>query len=281
MLNIFMFCKKTTTLVNLCKYLFSDLLLKFFMFIIVSNINGKICIMRKYLNLKRMLLIGFSMIAFVIIGNGIYGFKSASINLENIKEVSEKGLPRNQQISLLMDDLSTYRMSVIKSLQTNYYSLNMNAENDQLTVMKSIRTSVDALKMMNLSTRATTEVNEIENKLQEWFLSIKDLRQKVESNQELLRLLAENENQKYASLMTAVKAFNNRMDQLVLDRTTEIYNSMVTARATRNISLAIPVILALLIGMVIQYDIKKNMKRQLFNLKNGNEQNLSAIMNKI
>lgn len=66
------------------------------------------------------------------------------------------------------------------------------------------------------------------------------------------------------------------MDELILLNTSQVYESMNAARAKRNISLLIPIFLALGIGFTIQFDINKKMKKALEDLENGNNQNLSA-----
>lgn len=232
--------------------------------------------MRVRLNLKQMLLLGFGAISLVILFNGIYGLKSASKNLSSIKEVSEKGIPRNQLISRLTEGINNYRMSIKMEKNSLSAQVKNQARIDEEIASTTIKESFSAFNKLALSERAANEIAEIERKYEAWVPIIEQL-SRSNSLDTLTRIeIAENEMNYYSDMIKSINSFNDRMDDLVLYNTNNIYDSMNEARANRNISLLIPIFLALGIGFVIQFDIKKNMKKELSNLENGNNQNLSA-----
>lgn len=231
--------------------------------------------MRLKLSLKRMLQFGFGLVAIVILLNGLYGFKSASENLNKIKNVYENGIPRNQQISILLDGVTSYRMAIKTQVTTVAESVRIKAISEERLAKKQIETAFAELKEMNLSERATKEIGEIERNILAWEPVITQL--KISDLDSLSQVdLAEYESKLFANLVTPINDFNNRMDELILFNTSQVYESMNAARAKRNISLLIPIFLALGIGFTIQFDINKKMKKALEELENGNNQNLSA-----
>lgn len=232
--------------------------------------------MRVELNLKQMLLFGFGAISLVIFFNGLYGLKSASKNLNNIKEVSEKGIPRNQLVSKLTEGINNYRMSLKMEKNTLSEQVKNQARMDEEIASNTIIESFNAFDKLELSERALNEVEVIKHKYDSWIPIIEQLSRSNELDTLARIEIAENEMAHYSDLMKVVGDFNTRMDELVLYNTNQIYNSMNEARANRNLSLLLPIFLAMGIGFVIQSDIKRKMKKELTNLENGNEQNLSA-----
>jgi methyl-accepting chemotaxis protein len=232
--------------------------------------------MRLKLSLKRMLQFGFGLVAIVILLNGLYGFKSASENLNKIKNVYENGIPRNQQISILLDGVTSYRMAIKTQVTTVAESIRINAISEETLAKKQIEAAFIELKEMNLSERAIKDIGEIEHNLLDWEPVISQLKNSENLDSLAQVDLAEYESNLFANLVNPINDFNNRMDELILFNTSQVYESMNTARAKRNISLLIPIFLALGIGFTIQFDINKKMKKALEELENGNNQNLSA-----
>lgn len=228
-------------------------------------------------NLKSMLMIGFGSVCLVILLNGIYGFSSGTQNLHSLSQVAEKGLPRNQQIKKIVRGIHLYKIAVLKN-NGIYEAIakSVDLENEERTALNTVETAFEKLNDLPLSDKAIKEIAHVERLYNEWKPLMEAYKNIDSLDSTAVSELVMEEHTKARKLSESFEKLEARMDSIVIDNTEKVYSSMLVAMAGRNTALAIPIILSVLIGVFIYKDIKKRMRFELDQLKNGNDQNLSA-----